>query len=314
MGGTTRDKPFRKKGGKSKLRDMPLEDLSTQHPSMAVIHGILSKSELSGALSTYPFAANNPDKMNATKGPNAPKSVREWVDQTNTEMSRTQTEANITSSLMKKKTENAQSNNHLKEIESLTFQEMMANQLYSQADLKRTPKNNMLLSNLEAEKSAELQQLFSSQKNSETHRSSALSKKMSLDQKLDYQNLMLQQRGMAKTPSASTFKEPISQNQSVEELIMSKPPAATPPPAFESNKIIDRGQPRELFLTDEQKQVRAQRNLKNVRERANQIVKEQGFNELGQIETDLALQKAKFEEQIHVRNETIRAKKNKLKD
>ena len=111
---------------------------------------------------------------------------------------------------MKKKTENAQSNNHLKEIESLTFQEMMANQLYSQADLKRTPKNNMLLSNLEAEKSAELQQLFSSQKNSETHRSSALSKKMSLDQKLDYQNLMLQQRGMAKTPSASTFKEPIS--------------------------------------------------------------------------------------------------------
>ena len=52
---------------------------------MALIQGILSKSELSGAISTYPFAANNLDKMNATRGPNGPKSVREWVNQTNIE-------------------------------------------------------------------------------------------------------------------------------------------------------------------------------------------------------------------------------------
>lgn len=53
--------------------------------------------------------------------------------------------------------------------------------------------------------------------------------------------------------------------------------------------------------------MRAHDNLNNVRDRSKQIVKEQGFNELGQIETDLALQKAKFEEQINVRNEAIRA-------
>lgn len=92
----SREMPFRKKGGKKIPRDQQqnIEDLSTQNPSMAVIQGILSKSDLSGALSTYPFAANNPDKMNATRGPNAPKSVKEWAMQTK-ELFRTQTDSNL---------------------------------------------------------------------------------------------------------------------------------------------------------------------------------------------------------------------------
>ena len=69
----------------------------------------------------------------------------------------------------------------------------------------------------------------------------------------------------------------------------------TPPPQFEKNKVTGT-EKRELHLSEEQIQVRALNNLKNVRDRANQIVKEQGLNELEQIETDLAVQKARFEE------------------
>ena len=60
---------------------------------MTVIQGILSKSELSGAMSTYP-----------EKGriANAPKSVKEWINMNDNMLTRTQTDANLTSSLMKR--------------------------------------------------------------------------------------------------------------------------------------------------------------------------------------------------------------------
>ena len=100
------------KGGKSILREQQqqkdLENASTQNPSVAMIQGILSKSDLSNALSTYPFQANKADngiKSNRIIG--QPKSVKEWAMQNN-ELTRTQTDGQITSSLMKKAQQNSQ--------------------------------------------------------------------------------------------------------------------------------------------------------------------------------------------------------------
>ena len=84
---------------------------------------------------------------------------------------------------------------------------MLANQIYSQEDLSRTQGNNELLNPIDASKSAELKKLFSSQRTDSNNNSALKYRKMSQDQRLDFNQQILQQRSLAKTPSASTFKE-----------------------------------------------------------------------------------------------------------
>ena len=73
-----------------------------------MMQGILSKSDLSNAISAYPFAANKTENMRSNRNVSQPKSVKDWAMQ-NGELTRTLTDGNMTSSLMKKAQENAAS-------------------------------------------------------------------------------------------------------------------------------------------------------------------------------------------------------------
>ena len=70
-------------------------------PSRAAINAMASKSKMNGTFSSYPFAPRNNQMSNASIVGN-PKTVREWANQKESDFSKAFTDANITSSLMKK--------------------------------------------------------------------------------------------------------------------------------------------------------------------------------------------------------------------
>jgi len=69
--------------------------------------------------------------------------------QNNNELTRTLTDGNVTSSLMKKAQENAASIQQLDGLDTKAMQQMLANHLYSQEELNRTA-GNELLSHMDA--------------------------------------------------------------------------------------------------------------------------------------------------------------------
>ena len=78
--------------------------------------------------------------------------------------------------------------------------------------------------------------------------------------------------------------------------------------SIKSNRV-DPSIEHEVFLKTDQKEMQKIMNKKIHEERQQNIVNEQGLDQVEEMENDLAQQKARFEQSIAAKNEALRKKK-----